>query len=175
MTFDLRWRGSVVLEHEQVTVELVTTATDEVRGLIGALDRELSAEYAPEQRHGLVLEAIFQPHIRFFLARLGDAAVGCGGVALFAGFAEVKRMYVHDDARRHGVAQAVLARLEAEALGAGIPLLQLETGVRQAAALRLYAAAGFLPCAAFGDYVAMAPEAIATSVFMGKQLVPSTS
>jgi len=161
----------VAREADEITVALATMVTDEVRSLIGALDRELSAEYAPEQRHGLALAAIFQPHIRFFLARHGEAAVGCGGVALFQGFAEVKRMYVRDEARGRGVAQALLARLEAEALGAGLAVLRLETGVRQPAALRLYAAAGFRPCAAFGDYAAMAPEAIATSVFMEKQLI----
>jgi hypothetical protein len=37
----------------------------------------------------LDIDAIFQPHIRFFLARLGGEAVGCGGVAFFRDFAEV--------------------------------------------------------------------------------------
>lgn len=85
---------------DYISIDLAPSATDEVRDLIGELDRELSAEYSPEQRHGLSLEAIFQPHIRFFLARLDGAAVGCGGVALFADFAEVKRMYVREVARR---------------------------------------------------------------------------
>src|SRR5271157_4547652 len=157
--------------NDGVRIEVAPTATEEVRSLIGELETILSAEYPPEQRHGLTLDAIFQPHIRFFLARLGAAAVGCGGVALFAGFAEVKRMYVRDSVRGRGVAQALLARLEAEARGAGLRLLQLETGTRQEAALRLYAAAGFRPCAAFGAYVAMAPETVATSVFLEKRLI----
>ena len=38
------------------------------------------------------------------------------------------------------------------------------------AALRFYRRAGFQPCAAFGPYAAMAPQAFATSVFLGKQL-----
>ncbi len=144
--------------------------TDDVSTLIGELDRTLSAEYAPEQRHGPALGAIFQPHIRFFLARLNGTAVGCGGVALFADFAEVKRMYVRDSARGRGVTQALLARIEAQAREAGLALLRLETGERQIAALRLYARAGFRPCAAFGGYAAMAPQAIATSVFLEKRL-----
>jgi putative acetyltransferase len=155
---------------DNITVELAPSATDEVRALIGELDRELSAEYSPEQRHGLTLEAIFQPHIRFFLARLDGAAVGCGGVALFADFAEAKRMYVRDAARGRGVAQALLARIEAEARQAGLDLLRLETGDRQIAALRLYTRAGFQPCPAFGAYATMAPQAIATSVFLEKRL-----
>src|ERR1700730_10144134 len=155
---------------DKITVELAPAATKEVRILIGELDQELSAEYAPEQRHGLALDAIFAPGIRFFLARLNGAAVGCGGVAFFADFAEVKRMYVREVARGRGVAQALLARIEQAARNAGFLLLRLETGARQIAALRFYQRAGFQICAAFGAYATMAPQAIATSVFLQKQL-----
>jgi putative acetyltransferase len=74
--------------------------------------------------------------------------------------------------RGRGVAQALLTRIETEARGTGFDVLRLETGVRQAAALRFYTRAGFRPCAAFGDYAAMRPEAIATSIFMEKRLSP---
>jgi putative acetyltransferase len=155
---------------DQIATELVPNATDDVRALISELDRILSAEYTPEQRHGLALDAIFKPDIRFFLARSNGAAVGCGGVALFADFAEVKRMYVRDVARGRGVARALLARIERETSDAGLVLLRLETGVRQIAALRFYQRAGFQPCAAFGAYATMAPRAVATSVFLEKRL-----
>jgi putative acetyltransferase len=154
----------------EVRIERMTAATGELRLLIGELDQTLAAEYLPEQRHGLALEALFQPHVRFFLARLNGAAIGCGGVALFDDFAEVKRMYVREPARGRGMAQALLTRIETEARLAGFFILRLETGERQTAALRLYAAAGFRPCAAFGDYATMPPEAIATSIFMEKRL-----
>jgi putative acetyltransferase len=152
---------------DEITIELVPDATEEVRALIGELDRVLSAEYLPEQRHGLALDAIFKPDNWFFLARSNGLAVGCGGVAFFAGFAELKRMYVRDIARGRGVAQALLARIEREA---GISLLRLKTGVRQTAALRFYQRAGFRPCAAFGAYATMAPHALVTSVFLEKRL-----
>jgi putative acetyltransferase len=155
---------------EQIAIELAPTATDDVRTLISELDRTLAAEYSPEQRHGLALDAIFQPHIRFFLARLNGTAVGCGGVALFADFAEVKRMYVRDSARGRGVAQALLTRIETTAREAGHIVLRLETGERQSPALKFYARAGFQSGAAFGDYAAMPPQATATSVFMEKRL-----
>ena len=38
---------------DSITVELVPEVTDDVRILIGELDQILSAEYLPEQRHGL--------------------------------------------------------------------------------------------------------------------------
>jgi putative acetyltransferase len=151
-----------------IQIEAAPVATDEVRALIGELDQALSAEYPPEQRRGLALDAIFQPHIRFFLARLNGAAVGCGGVARFPDFAEVKRMYVRGAARGRGVAQALLSRIELEARSAGLAALRLETGDRQEAAIRLYARAGFVRCPAFGAYAAMTAEAIGTSVFLEK-------
>jgi putative acetyltransferase len=153
-----------------VTVELVPAATDEARVLVGELEAILAAEYPPEQRHGLALDAIFQPHIRFFVAYLAGVAMGCGGVALFGDFAEVKRMYAHDVARGRGVAQAVLRRIEAAVRDAGLSVLRLETGTNQLAALRFYEREGFRRCAAFGDYRGLAPEAIATSIFMEKAL-----
>jgi putative acetyltransferase len=153
-----------------VRVEVAPTATDEVRALIGELETVLAAEYPPEQRHGLALDAVFQPHIRFFLARWRGAAVGCGGVALFSDFAEIKRMYVRDVARGQGVADAIVARIEQEVRDAGLSLLRLETGERQVAALRFYARAGFHCCPAFGAYTLMAPQSIATSVFFEKRI-----
>jgi putative acetyltransferase len=158
-----------------ITVELVRSATDEVRSLVAELEDVLSAEYPPEQRHGLALEAIFRPSVRFFVARLNGAAAGCGGVELFAEFAEVKRMYVRKAVRGCGLAQALLAQIEQETRSAGLALLRLETGARQIAALRFYQRAGFRICPAFGAYATMAPPAIATSVFLEKQLeLPAT-
>jgi len=128
-----------------VRIEAAPTATEEVISLVGELETVLSAAYPPEQRLGLALDAIFQPHIRFFLARLRGAAVGCGGVALFSDFAEVKRMYVRDVARGKGVADAIVARIEQEVRDAGLSVLRLETGERQIAAMVAMAADGGVP------------------------------
>lgn len=153
-----------------ITIELVAAPSPEVRALVGELEEILAAEYPPEQRHGLSIEAIFEPHVRFFVARDDTGAIGCGGVALFGGFAEVKRMYVREAARGRGVAEAILARIEREASTAGERVLYLETGTRQIAAQRFYGRLGFAPCEAFGAYASMPPHAVATSVFMQKRL-----
>jgi putative acetyltransferase len=155
---------------DTIVVEAAPRATEEVRALMFELEQELSAQYLPEQRQALQLDAIFQPHIRFFLARAEGVAVGCGGVALFQDFAEVKRMYVRTAARGRGVAQALMARIETEARQAGHTLLRLETGKRQFAAMRFYQLSGFTTCEAFGDYASMAANTIATSVFFEKRL-----
>src|SRR5580700_1553630 len=121
-----------------IRIERALAATTEVRALVDELDHELSQHYAAEQRHGLSVEAIFQPHVRFFVARMDGSAVGCGGVALFSDFAELKRMYVRRESRGRGVADAIIARLTQEALGADLTLLRLETGTQQIAAIRSY-------------------------------------
>ena len=151
-----------------IEIERVTSPTADVRALIGELEAELSANYPPEQRHGLALDAIFQPHIRFVIARVDGAAVGCGGIALFADFAEVKRMYVRPAMRRRGVADAIIARLTGEAINSGLTILRLETGTEQAAAMRFYERCGFSRCLAFEPYASMPPHKIITSVFMEK-------
>lgn len=153
-----------------VGLERAQAATPEIADLIGELDRELSAHYAAEQRHGLSLDAIFQPHIRFFVARTEGGAMGCGGVALFPGFAEVKRMYVREASRGLGIADAILKRLTAEAAAAGLTLLRLETGTRQERAMRFYARNGFKTCGSFEPYTSMPAAAIETSVFMEKRI-----
>ncbi len=153
-----------------LAIERAPEPTDEARVLIGELEAVLAAEYPPEQRHGLLLEAIFHPQIRFFLARLDGVAVGCGGVLLLADFAEVKRMYVRQPQRGRGIGQALLGRIEAETSVAGLTLLRLETGTAQRAAMRLYEKAGFRRCEAFHPYAAMPPERIAGSVFFEKRL-----
>jgi len=161
-----------------LVVTRMAAPNDAVRLLIGELEDVLSAEYPPENRHGLPLEAIFQPHVRFFIATLdgapvgcGDGApVGCGGVALFDGFAEVKRMYVRPAARGQGVAQAILARIEAETRATNLSVVRLETGDKQTDALRLYRRYGFTDCPPFGDYAALRRHTIAASIFLERPI-----
>jgi putative acetyltransferase len=151
-------------------IERATTATPEVVDLITALEKELSANYPPEQRHGLSLDNLFQPHIHFVVARENGRSVGCGAIALFPGFAELKRFYVEPDQRGRGIAAAILRQLGDVAAAGGRTLLRLETGTEQQAALRFYERSGFERCAAFEPYAAMPPEAIASSIFMEKAL-----
>ena len=153
-----------------LTIERVTAASEEIRQLVAELDRALSGPYLPEQRHALSLDQLFEDNVRFFAARLDGVAVGCGGVAFYDGFAEVKRMYTRPTARRKGVAAALLQRLEGEARGAGHSVLRLETGMYQAEAIGFYERAGFERCEAFGDYLELSPQAIETSVFYEKSI-----
>lgn len=152
-------------------LERVTEPTEEARLLIGELDAELGGAYAPEQRHGLSIDRVFQPAVAFFVARLDGEPVGCGGIAFTEdGLAELKRMYVRPQARGRGVAQAILARLEEEARSRGVTRVVLETGDAQRAAIRVYERAGFTRRGAFGPYAAMPPSAVGRCVFFEKHV-----
>ncbi len=153
-----------------LTIERVSVATDEIRQLVAELDAALSGPYLPEQHHYLPFEQLFDGNVSFFAARVDGVAVGCGGVAYYDGFAEVKRMYTRPTARRQGIAAAVLRQLEGEAKRAGYSLLRLETGMYQAEAIAFYEREGFERCDAFGEYASMSPQAIETSVFYEKPL-----
>jgi putative acetyltransferase len=153
-----------------IAIERVSGPTDELAALIGELDGALGANYEPHQRHGLSLAQLFEPHVRFFIARLDGTAAGCGGVALFDDYAEVKRMYTRPPSRGRGLAKALLQRIEDEAHAAGKPVLRLETGPYQHEAIGLYRHMGFVACTAFGAYAAMPPHNIEMSVFFEKAI-----
>jgi putative acetyltransferase len=153
-----------------IAITLVPAPDDDIRALIDELNDELSDLYTAEQRHGLTLDAIFQPHVRFFVARRDGQGVGCGGVALFDGFAEVKRLYVRPAVRGQGIADAIMAHLAAETISSGRSLLRLETGSHSHAAIRFYGRLGFRTCNSFAPYASMPPASIITSVFMEKRV-----
>jgi putative acetyltransferase len=148
----------------------VSSPTPEARQLIEELDEELNSAYSPEQRHGLDLSRIFRPDILFFVATVDGEPAGCGGVAIGDGFAELKRMYVRPKFRGTGVAQAIIAMLEAEAARNGISRVVLETGDAQLAAMRFYERMGYRKCGAFGEYATMPPASIERSVFYEKRM-----
>lgn len=153
-----------------VEIEFAPAPTAEITTLLQELDDALSGPYDDDQQHGLELDALFGPAVRFFVARLDGAAVGCGGVALLDGYAEMKRVYVRTPARGRGISGALLARIEAEARTGGRPFLRLETGCYQDAAIRFYERSGFQRCAAFGPYATLPARAIELSLFFEKAL-----
>ncbi|MFS8200579.1 GNAT family N-acetyltransferase [Streptomyces sp. CWNU-52B] len=68
------------------------------------------------------------------------------------GDAELKRMYVVEEARGNGLARRILRALEDDARAAGRTRMVLETGDKQPEAIALYASSGYEPCAKFGHY-----------------------
>lgn len=90
----------------------------------------------------------------YLLVWQGEQAVGMGAHRpLDEHRTELRRMFVRADARHHGVAQALLQALEQHARSQGFGQMLLETGERQAPAMRLYEAAGYQAIPPFGPYV----------------------
>ena len=154
----------------QITVERVFAPSPELIEIVGELDAVLGALYTAEQRHGLRIEQLFEPNIRFFVAYADGEAAGCGGVGYFDRYAEVKRMYTREAVRGRGVGKALVARLEQEARDSGFRILRLETGTYQDAAIGLYERCGFRRCAAFGNFAELPPHRIEMSIFYEKHL-----
>jgi putative acetyltransferase len=121
--------------------------------------------YPPESHHHLSLDALGRPEVRFLVARdAGGKALATGAVVLHDGWAEIKRMWVEEAARGRGIARQVLDALMAEASGAGVDMLRLETGVVSHSALAFYEKAGFQRREPFADY---RPDPL--SVFMERR------
>lgn len=134
--------------------------------LIEELDRHLNKLYPAESNHLMDIEALCAPDVRFFTAHMNGDAVGCGAIKIFAGYAEVKRVYVSSGARGHGVAIRIIEALEQATRESGLTLMRLETGIHQPDALALFEKMGFARTSRFGGYPGDDPY----SVFMERKL-----
>jgi putative acetyltransferase len=153
--------------NDDIAIQPADPREPEVRRLVEELDRYQMALYPAESNHLLDIETLAQPQMRFFSVAVDGKIVGCGGIWLHEDYAEVKRVYVHPEARGLGLAKKIMARLEDEARSAGRTVARLETGIWQPEALGLYQALGYADRGPFGDY----PTDDPLSVFMEKQLV----
>lgn len=135
-----------------ITVQKTDPRDADARYLIDASEAELNAIYPPEDNFALSVDALADQDVWFAVARLSGQPVGCGGLARYAGYGELKRIYVAPPARGKGVAHRILAALEDEAGRQNLPVVRLETGAELKASLALYHSRGYRPCAVFGDY-----------------------
>jgi GNAT superfamily N-acetyltransferase len=124
--------------------------------LIQSLNAELSDRYPEEGANHFRLdpEEVAEGRGVFYVAYRDAQPIGCGAVRLLnADTAEIKRMYVAPGVRGNRIGRVLLDSLESEARRLGARLLVLETGERQPEAVALYARAGFVRIAAFGEYI----------------------
>ncbi|MGP4046460.1 GNAT family N-acetyltransferase [Streptomyces sp. 2A115] len=130
------------------------------------LNDQVQAEYAARyEDEGDVTPldaAMFEPPLGLFLIAYDaeDRPVATGGwrsqekneEGYSDGDAELKRMYVIEEARGNGLARRILAALEDDARAAGRVRMVLETGDRQPEAVSLYTSSGYEPSSKFGHY-----------------------
>jgi putative acetyltransferase len=122
------------------------------------LERHLAHSYEhspPEDVHALDLDELLAPNISFFTFRRDGTLLAMGALKqLDAEHGEIKSMHTVDEARRDGIARAMLMHLLREARARGIQRVSLETGSMQeyAPARALYASVGFIECEPFDTY-----------------------
>ena len=124
--------------------------------LIAELIAELSSRYADredDEASSFHPADATVPRGAFVIATLDGRPVGCGALRPMTDeVAEIKRMYVHPDARGLGVGRAIIAELERLAQDFGYRGLKLETGLRQPEAIALYTGRGFVRIESYADY-----------------------
>jgi ribosomal protein S18 acetylase RimI-like enzyme len=136
-----------------ITITQERPDTSDAITLIDELETHLAPFYPRESRHGYSVEKLIAQGVAFFVIRDNGAPVGCGGIQLYGKeYGELKRMYVRPQHRGAGYAKMMLAHLAGHARAHDVPLLRLETGIHQTAAIGLYERAGFQSIPPFGEY-----------------------
>jgi len=136
-----------------VKIEPADIDSGESERLLAELWQEIDELYGNDASSTWHLVGMEQPGAAFVIARQDEKAIGCAALRpLTSTVAEVKRMFVRREARRAGVARAIMHALEKIAREHGFSEIWLETGLRQAGAIRLYESLGYRRIAGFGDY-----------------------
>lgn len=149
----------------KLVIRVESPATDDARKLIADSQRALLRYLPADEIFSLDAEALQAPNVTFFVARLNGEPMGCVALLDDTRYGEVKRLYVRDAARGLGLAQALMAEVEAYCRDIGLLDIKLETSPVLQDAVRLYRALGYAPCDAFGDY-----PLLESSLFMSKSL-----
>jgi len=124
-----------------------------VTALLHASHALMESLFPSEANNYLSIDALLAPNIRFFKGCMNEEPKGCGALKIDATYGELKSMFVAEDARGTGLADAILERLEEEARTHNLTLLKLETGTLLHAAHKLYARHGYRLCSHFGTYL----------------------
>ena len=137
-----------------VTIAVEAPRQPDVLALLREGDEFALSLYPAENYYGLDLDALEKPGVALLVARDGAAVVGTAALVDNGdATAELKRMFVSPSSRGLGVGSLLLGAVEDRARELGIPVLRLETGLPQAAAIALYEKHGFAHIPQFGQYV----------------------
>ena len=136
-----------------MTVEITSETADsaDAQKLIQALNAELTSRY---DKGGAEIfeETEAPPRSSFLVARSGEEAVGCGGLyPLMGDIAEVKGLFVTEEARAQGVGKQLLQALEQEAQTHKFKAIWLTAGRIDAEAIMLFVKSGFEAMDCYGE------------------------
>lgn len=115
------------------------------------LEEQLESGFDPAKSVSANPEELTPPAGYFFIAYLNQNAVACAGLKIKTDFAEIKRMWVNPNARGHGIAKNLIARLEQQALDCNLDTVRLDTHHSLIAAKKLYLKNGYTEIAPYND------------------------
>jgi len=151
-----------------LTLTRTNSDNTDFRKLVNLLDKDLAvrdgdenAFYAQFNKVDAIKEVV--------IAYQNEFPVACGAIKPFSEkAAEIKRMFVHPDYRKQGIAIKILTELENWAAELGFKECVLETGKKQPEAIALYQKVGYQIIPNYGQYIG-----VNNSVCMAKQLSKS--
>ena len=137
-----------------MTISISLGAPDDQQVLKMLLDSDAyyAELYPAESNHLLDVSSLLATNVVFFVAHEQETIYGFGALVTMPGYGEIKRMYVDPGSRGLGIGQMILDGITQQAIKLGLPILRLETGVRQPEAISLYTKNGFIQIAPFGGY-----------------------
>ena len=115
---------------------------------LGGTDAEAVLHFYPVEKYARLMEGLEAEHMApaggIKLALQSNTTIGCGMFHTFApGTAEIKRVYVRQDARGTGAGRAIMESLVAACRAAGFRRILMDTGRALTAAQGLYLSMGF--------------------------------
>ena len=160
-------RGRPEMSQSAICISAEDPRQADIRRIIAESDAMMQAHYPAESNHLVDADELAAADAVFLVARRDGEALGSIAYRLIApGHAEMKRLFVRDNARGMGLGRRLLEALEDAARRQGIARISLETGVKQGEAISLYRASGYQDCLPFATY-----QHDPLSLFMTKPLV----
>ena len=105
--------------------------------LIAEMDEYQSTLYPPESNHLDSVDTLQQDHVFFYGGYVAAVLAATGAVKVFAGYGEIKRVYVSPSFRGLGLAKLIMTALEEKLQSLSVPIVRLETGPKSLEAVAL--------------------------------------
>lgn len=119
---------------------------------VAELNRRSERGFDPSVGATALPHEVRPPAGQFFVVYVDGKALGCGGVKHHADApAEIKRMWIAEQARGLGLGRRLLETLEACALSRGARFARIETSAVLPEAIALYRSAGWVEVPPFND------------------------
>lgn len=133
--------------------QTISPLRDDVRVLMEKLNAHNLSHCPPEICHLATAEQLAGSDCLMIGAFNKEQLCGMGTIRFMDSYGEITRMYVDEQNRRKGIASQILHLLIQAAVKRNLKSIKLETSEKFTKAVRFYETAGFVRCAAFGEYV----------------------